>query len=337
MKLFTEFKHPKINFKNHLVMAPMCMYSVDKMDGILTDFHHAHYMARAIGQVGYIIIESTGVSPEGRISDNCLGLYNDTQRDAFTPLVEKVQATGSKIGIQLNHAGRKSTAIHGVNAIYAPSPLQFDEEYRLPLELTQDQIKAVFSDFKDAALRAHQAGFDAIEIHAAHGYLISQFMSPMTNKRSDQYGDPKVFLKELVETINLVWPEDKLLTIRISYTDYEEAGYGLQETIDMLKEIKDSIDIIHVSSGGITPIRPPRIYPGYQVAAATAIKDTLNLPVITCGLINDLDLVSDILENDRADLVAMGRNLLRDPQWLLKQASIRGKDFAIPKQYKRAY
>lgn len=337
MKLFQEYKHDKITFKNHLVMAPMCMYSVDTHDGLLKPFHYAHYLSRALGQVGYIIVESTGVSPEGRISDECLGIYNNEQRDAFIPFVKAVQETGSKIGIQLNHAGRKSTATSDVTNCVAPSPIAFSADYRTPTELSTEDVLNVFKQFKEAAQRADQAGFDAIEIHGAHGYLISQFMSPITNKRTDQFKDPKVFLKTLVDEVLTTWPKEKLITIRISYTDYEEDGYNLNDTIDMLSAIVDKIDIVHVSSGGITDIRPPRIFPGYQVEAATTIKNTLNIPVITCGLITELDLVSDILENDRADLVAMGRNLLREPQWLLVQAEKRRKQNVIPKQYLRAY
>lgn len=337
MKLFQEFTHPKISFKNHLVMAPMCMYSVDTHDGMVKPFHIAHYSTRALGQVGYIIVESTGVNPEGRITDACLGLYNDEQRDAFIPLVKSVQDLGSKIGIQLNHAGRKSTATTDVVNCVAPSAIAFSDEYRTPTELSIEDIKNVFQDFKNAAKRADEGGFDAIELHAAHGYLISQFMSPMTNKRTDEYKNPSFFLNELVDTVLESWPKEKLFTMRISYTDYEEDGYDVDDCIEMLRPVADKIDIIHVSSGGITDIRPPRIFPGYQVEAATKIKKELNRPVITCGLINELDLVSDILENDRADLVAMGRNLLKDPHWLLVQAQKRRKTDVIPVQYIRGF
>ena len=337
MKLFEEYKHPKITFKNHLVMAPMCMYSVDTHDGMVKPFHIGHYHARAIGQVGYIIVESTGISPEGRITDDCLGIWNNDQRDAFKPLVDAIHTTNSKVGIQINHAGRKSTATTEVKNCVAPSPIAFSEDYRTPSELSTEDVKAIFKDFQEAARRADEAGFDTLEIHAAHGYLISQFMSPITNKRSDQYNNPKIFLKELIDEIKKTWPENKPLTMRISYTDYEEDGYDVNNVIEMLKPVANDLDIIHVSSGGITPIAPPRIFPGYQVEAATQIKNELNIPVITCGLITQLDLVSDILENDRADLVAMGRNLLNDPQWLLAQAQKRNKKQFIPKQYLRAY
>ena len=337
MTLFTPYKLKEIELKNRFVMAPMCQYSCFDHDGILTPFHKTHYQARAIGQVGYIIVESTGVSPEGRISDRCLGLWNDSQRDAFKTMVDDVHALGSHIGIQLNHAGRKCVAVDGVDTIYAPSALAFDEKSRVPQALSVDDIKTVMNDFRDAAKRADEAGFDALEIHGAHGYLVSQFMSPVTNQRDDVYSDPKVFLNELLDAIESVWPKDKLLTIRISATDYEEFGYGVDDVIEMLRPFKDRLDLIHVSSGGITPIAPPRIYPGYQVGFATSIKEALDVPVITCGLINQLDLVSDILENGRADLVAMGRNLLRDPNWLLQAAHSRRKTHLIPEQYLRAF
>ena len=337
MKLFTPFHHPKIEFKNHLVMAPMCMYSAMNKDGVPTPFHHAHYGARAIGQVGYIIVEATGVNPEGRISDYCLGLWNDTQEEAFTKLVDEVHYLGSKIGLQLNHAGRKSTATWGVDTIYAPSSLPFDDASRTPLALSHDDIQSVFLDFKNAAKRADSAGFDTIEIHAAHGYLISQFISPITNKRTDKYKDPRVFISELLDHIESVWPTSRPLTMRVSATDYELGGYTVEDLADILLPFKDRIDILHVSSGGITPITPPRIFPGYQVNFASFLKNELGIPVIACGLLNQLDLVSEVLENDRVDLVAQGRNLLHNPNWLLDQAHLRKKQTLIPAQYIRAY
>lgn len=337
MKLFKDYECGPITFKNRLVMAPMCQYSCMNHDGIVSLHHTTHYQARAIGQVGYIVVEATGVSPEGRITDQCLGLWNDVQKEAFRPLVANVQELGSKIGIQLNHAGRKCTAIDGVDTIYAPSAIAFDENSKTPNELSYDEIQSVFKDFKDAAQRAADVGFDALEIHGAHGYLISQFISPITNKRNDKYADPSVFLSELLDEIEMVWPKDRMLSIRISATDYEEDGYDVDDIIEILRPVKDRFDIIHVSSGGITPIRPTRLHPGYQVPFATRIKEVLDVPVIACGLITELDLVSDILENDRADLVAMGRLLLSDPQWLLTQANKRRRNDLIPVQYQRAY
>lgn len=337
MKLFKPYEVNQTTFKNRLVMAPMCQYMCHQHDGHVTTHHHTHYTARAIGQVGYIIVEATGISPEGRITDDCLGLWHDDQVAGFKKLVDDVHELGSHIGIQLNHAGRKCTAVDGVDTIYAPSALAFDETSRTPKALSVEDIKHVINDFKQAAIRADQAGFDSLEIHGAHGYLVSQFLSPISNQRTDQYKDPVIFLEELLDAIESVWPSHKLLTIRVSASDYEEGGTHVSEMIEILRPFKDRFDIINVSSGGITPIRPPHIHPGYQVPFATAIKEALNVPVIACGLINELDLVSDVLENGRADLVAMGRNLLRDPQWLLTQAQKRRKQDVIPKSYLRAY
>lgn len=337
MKLFTPLEIKNTVFKNRLVMAPMCQYSCMNHDGVLSTHHKMHYGARALGQVGFIIVEATGISPEGRITDTCLGLWNQTQADQMKTLVDDIHTLGSVIGIQLNHAGRKCTAVDGVDVIYGASAIPFDETSRTPKELSIEEIQDVFKDFQDAALRADEAGFDALEIHGAHGYLVSTFLSPITNQRNDKYANPTVFLEELLDHIEAVWPKEKLLTIRVSASDYEVGGTGIDEMIQILAPLQKRFDMIHVSSGGITNIMPPRIYPGYQTPFATAIKEAFDIPVITCGLINQLDLVSDILENDRADMVAMGRNLLKDPQWLLKQAQIRRKEGIVPKQYLRAY
>lgn len=334
MKLFEKYEVNNTVFKNRLVMLPMCTYSSFNEDGVISEFHRAHYASRAIGQTGYIIIEATGVSPNGRITDNCLGLYTDEQRDQLKTLVTSLHTFDTKVGIQLNHAGRKCKS---KDEIVAPSPIAFSENHRLPHELSIEEVSLVIQDFKAAAKRADEAGFDAIEIHAAHGYLINQFISPITNKRSDKYSDPKIFLEELITEITSVWPQEKLLTIRISHTDYEELGYDVNNIIELLKPYKDVIDIVNVSSGAVTNKVPESIYPGYQVEAATTIKNALEIPVICGGLINDLDLALDILENSRADFIGMGRNLLRNPQWLIEQAKKYGYDSIVPMQYERAY
>lgn len=336
MKLFEPYTLKNLELKNRVVMPPMCMYEVDKHDGIAHSFHYAHYVSRAIGQVGFIIVESTGVVPEGRITDNCLGLWNNQQRDAFKPIIEAVHDQGSKIAIQLNHAGRKSTAVDGIDTIYAPSPLAYSDEYRTPNELTEEQIKATIQAFSDSAKRADEAGFDAIELHMAHGYLLSEFMSPVTNQRTDKYKDAGVLFKELLAAIKEVWPTEKPILIRVSATDYEEHGYDVEDTFNMIKPILDDIDCIHVSSGGITPT-VPKAYPGYQVPFATRLKELSHKPVIAVGLITTPEQAIDIVENDRADLVAIGRALLRNPHWYLEALYQSRKKDAITKAYQRGF
>lgn len=337
MKLLEQYTIGNTEVKNRVVMEPMCMYSAYQHDGIPTSFHLAHYVSRAIGQVGLIIVEATGVVPEGRITDNCLGLYNDEQMEAFKPIVNAVHDYGSKIAVQLNHAGRKCTAVDGVDTIYGPSAIAFDETYRTPKEMSEEDIQSVFKAFQEAAIRADKAGFDGIEIHGAHGYLISEFMSPMSNQRSDKYKDGKVFINELTKAVREVWPKDKFITIRVSATDYEENGYDVNDTIRMLEDVKDIYDIFNISSGGITPIRPTALYPGYQVGFATKIKNALNRPVIACGLLNSQDLASFILETNQADMIGLARPLLNDPHWVLKVAQSRRKMDVIPAQYERGF
>lgn len=337
MKLLEKTVLKNLELKNRVVMEPMCMYSALEHSGLANDFHLAHYTARAIGQVGLIIVEATGVLPEGRITDDCLGLYNDAQRDALKPVVDAVHRQGAKIGIQLNHAGRKCKAVLGVDSITAPSEIAFDSDYRLPKPLDETMIEEVFSAFKDAARRALEAGFDMIEIHAAHGYLISQFMSPISNKRTDQYKDGALFLKGVVDAIREVWPEDKVLGVRVSATDYEKDGQDLTDTIAMLSKSIHELDLINVSSGGITPILPHQIYPGYQVEMASAIKQALGKPVIACGLLGSPDLASYLLETDKADFIGLARPLLRNPHWVLEVMAARNKRELLPSAYIRAF
>lgn len=337
MKLFEVNLLGNLELKNRVIMPPMCMYEVKNHDGIPTSFHVAHYGARAIGQVGLIIVEATGVSPEGRITDRCLGLWNDSQRDAFKRIVDAVHLQGSKIGIQLNHAGRKSEARDGVDTIYGPSAIAYSDTYRTPEALTQDEIKRIINDFKTAAERADKAGFDLIELHIAHGYLLSSFMSPISNKRTDQYKDAGVLYRELIDAIKTVWPKDKPIIVRVSATDYEEAGYDVEHCIKTLQSIVQDIDAIHVSTGGITTRPPKSTFPGYQVPYATRISEVLKKPVIAVGQILAPEQAMDILENNRADYVAIGRPLLRNPHWYLEAAMSRKRNDLVPEAYQRGF
>lgn len=334
MKLFESAMIDNLEVKNRFVMAPMCMYSVEKMDGIATDFHQAHYVSRAIGQVGLIIVEATGVVPEGRITDYCLGIYNDTQRDALKKIVDGVHAQGSKIAIQLNHAGRKSTAT--VPTVYAPSALAYDENSRVPQEMSQQDIKKMIQDFKMAAKRADEAGFDAIELHMAHGYLLSTFMSPVTNKRIDKYHDSAVLYKELFDEIKTVWPKEKPILVRISATDYEADGYNVEHVAKVLAPVMDDISLLHVSSGGITP-SIPKAYPSYQVHFATELKALTQKEVIAVGLITTCEQAIDIIANDRADYIGLGRILLRNPHFVLECMMQTNRKHLLPTPYKRAF
>ncbi len=323
--------------KNRVVMEPMCMYSATNHDGIATDFHYAHYVSSAIGQVGLIIVEATGISPEGRISDLCLGLWNDEQKNALKKIVDGVHAQGGKIIIQLNHAGRKCTATTDVDTIYAPSALAFSEKDRTPKALEESEIKAIIQDFVHSAKLALEAGFDGIEIHAAHGYLLSQFMSPHSNQRTDRYKNGSVILEELTTAFKEFWPQNKILSIRFSTTDYSENGLNIDSTIEQIKNVTASYDLINISSGGITTQPPLNIYPGYQVNHAIKVKNELDATVIACGLLGDYDLATFLIESGQVDYIGLARPLLQNPNWILPLYAKHNQKDAITRQYQRAF
>lgn len=335
MKLFEKYNLGNLELHNRMVMPPMCMYSVSKKDGIVTPFHIAHYTARAIGKVGLIIVESTGITDNGRISDYDLGLWDDGQVQGFKNLVDSVHYEGSKIAIQLNHAGRKSET-KNLRHI-GPSAIEFNDQELNYEEASVEDINEVIKSFGLAAKRADEAGFDGLEIHAAHGYLLSQFISPLSNKRDDEYGkDRFLLLKQVTKEITKYWPEEKPLWIRISATDFRDDGLKVNDWIDFLNKNPNLYDIVHVSGGGVVNTEI-HAYPGYMLQYAKRIKDETSYPTIGVGLLNTSDIVSYTLENEEADLVACGRELLRNPNFLLKIAKERKVDDFIHPAYKRAF
>ena len=337
MQALTSYKIKNMELRNRIVMPPMCMYSSDE-SGFVKDFHKVHYTARAIGGVGLIIVEATAVVPNGRITSNDLGIWCDDQIEGLKALVESVKYYGSKVAIQLAHAGRKCTS--NDEYIVAPTAIRFSDEYRVPKELTVEEIKEIVNKFKDAAIRADKAGFDAIEIHGAHGYLIHEFLSPLTNKRTDEYGgsleNRTRFLKEILTAVKEVWPKDKPILLRVSADDYMEGGIDKEEMVNIINEVKEYIDMVHVSTGGLVSVRFP-IFPGYQISHSETIKRKCNIPTIAVGLINEYDQIEEILNNNRADLVAIGRGLLRDPQLVLNMAYKNKLEISYPIQYERGY
>lgn len=319
-------------------MPPMCMYSADTK-GFVKDFHRIHYGSRALGGVGLIILEATGVVPNGRISSNDLGIWDDKHIEGLKSIVENVKPYGAKIGIQLAHAGRKCESDD--EYIVAPSAIRYSDKYRTPRELSKEDIKDIRNKFRDGAKRADLAGFDVIEIHGAHGYLISEFLSPLSNKREDEYGgsieNRTRFLKEILKDIKEVWPEDKPIFVRVSADDYVEGGINKEEMSKIVDLIKDDIDMVHVSSGGVVSADIDA-YPGYQVPHSDYIRKNSNIPTIAVGLITQYNQVEEILKNNRADLVALGRELLRDPFFALHMAYDNDLKIDYPKQYsKRAF
>jgi NADPH2 dehydrogenase len=328
--IFDPIKIKEITFKNRVVMAPMCMYMADE-NGFASNFHYVHYGSRAIGGVGFVIQEATAVSKEGRISLNDLGIWDDSHILGLKKIVESIHENGSIAGIQLNHAGRKSKTKLPI----APSSIPFSPNDQIPKAMTLEDIDTLKNDFKNAARRAHLAGYDVLEIHGAHGYLVFQFLSPITNQRDDHYKEGITLLKEIIEVIQTEWPKDKILALRISATEYVKEGITPEIIGSMINEIKHlGLDLIDVSSGGnvLVPIKP---FFGYQLKLAKKIKEITLLPVIGGGLVEDLSMAEFALSDQLCDFVYMGRALLRDPYLVLNQAKLIGHDIQFPEPYKR--
>ena len=335
VKLFEPFELGEIRLKNRIVMSPMCMYSA-REDGQVTDWHKTHYESRAIGQVGLIILEATAVLPEGRITENDLGIWNDEQLPGLKELCQKIQENGAKAGIQLGHAGRKARVS---GEIFAPCALAYNENSKLPKMLTVQEIKTTVLAFKKAALRAKSAGFDVIEIHAAHGYLLNEFLSPLTNHRKDDYGgsikNRYRILGEVISAIRTIW--DKPIFVRISASDWTKGGMTPQDYVPIASWMKEQgVDVIDVSSGAVVPTRIVD-YPGYQVPFAEIIKNEAQMPTGAVGLITSAIQAEEILQNDRADLIFLGRELLRDPYWAYRAARKLEETIEVPEQYKRGW
>ena len=335
--LFTPYEKKGLKLKNRIVLPPMCQYSVDKKDGIATDWHFVHYVSRAIGGTGLIIIEMTDVEPDGRISDYDLGLWCDEQIEPLKRIVDECHKYGAKVAIQIAHAGRKA---EDAEVPVAPSAIPFDSKSKTPRALSTDEVKAMVEKFRLAVKRAVKAGFDAIEIHGAHGYLIHQFHSPLTNKRTDEYGeDLTKFGSDIIKAAKSEIPKDMPLIMRLSAVEYVEGGYGIEEAIKIAKVYKEAgVDIFHLSSGGEGPIGSSGklgIHAAYQVPFARAIKENLNIDVIAVGLLDEPELANSIIGNKDADLVAIGRAMLRSPYWPLEAAIKLNMKTQVPKQYMR--
>ncbi|WEG14615.1 NADH:flavin oxidoreductase/NADH oxidase [Pullulanibacillus sp. KACC 23026] len=337
--LFTPYKIKGLELKNRVVMPPMCQYSVTKKDGIANEWHYLHYVSRAIGGASLIIIEMTDVDPDGRITDYDLGLWNDEQIPALKRIVDACHEQGAKVGIQIAHAGRKA---EDAAEPVAPSAIAFDETYKTPRELTIDEIKEIVEKFRLAVRRAVKAGFDTIELHGAHGYLIHEFQSAYTNKRTDDYGKELAkFGKEVIQAAKSEMPEDMPLIFRISGKEYVDGGYGIKESIELARDYQAAgVDLFHVSAGGEGQIAAhgrPGTHAAYQVPLAREIKHTLNVPVIAVGRLDDAVLANAVIGNEDADLVAVGRGMLRNPYWTLEAAAKLNKETNFPAQYKVSF
>jgi NADPH2 dehydrogenase len=335
-KLFEPYKVKDVTLKNRIVMAPMCMYSSHNEDGKVENWHRTHYTSRAVGGVGLIILEATAVTPQGRISPQDLGIWNDEHVEGLRELVTLMKEHGAKTGIQLAHAGRKAV-LEG--DIIAPSAIPFNDEMKTPLEMAENDIKETIQAFTKGAERAKKAGFDVIEIHGAHGYLINEFLSPLSNHRTDNYGGSKEnryrFLKEVIEGIKTVW--EGPLFVRVSAEDYSEGGLHAEDYAEYGAWMKkQGVDLIDVSSGAVVPARIP-VFPGYQVKLSETIKHGANIPTGAVGLITSGIQAEEILQNERADLILLARELLRDPYWPRTAAKELRTEIESPKQYERGW
>jgi len=349
MKLFTPITFRNVELKNRIVMSPMCMYSAE--EGVANDFHFVHYGSRAQGGAGLIVVEATGVEPRGRISDKCLGIWNDEQALALQKIVDFVHENSeSKIGIQLAHAGRKGSVSAETNRqmsleegweTIAPSPIPFHHSERVPHELSVDEIKTLVEDFRKAAKRAVDAGFDVLEIHGAHGYLIHQFLSPLSNTRTDKYGgNPENrarFLMEIVDAVNSEITENQALFVRISGTEYAENGWEISDSVELSKALKaKNVDLVDVSSGGnINGVTIP-LRPGYQVPLAEDVKKNSDVKTGAVGLITSAEQAEEILQNRQGDLIFLAREILRNPYFAVQSSWESGDDCFYPHQYLRA-
>lgn len=325
--------------RNRIWLPPMCMYSVTACDGRPTDFHYQHYVSRALGGFGLIIVEATAVTPEGRISPCDLGLWEDGQIDSYRWIVDGMKRAGATPAIQLGHAGRKaSTGCFGIGVpgeslapdeggwrTVAPSPIAYGD-FPEPRALGVDEIHDIEDRFRDAAWRAQEAGFEAIEIHAAHGYLLSEFLDPLTNVRDDEYGgSPCNRARMLIETVDKVRGvvrDDMPVFVRISATDWAEGGFGADDAVALARTLKDhGVDLIDVSTGGVLPQVTIPVRPGYQVPFADRVRNEAGIATTAVGLITKPRQALRILTHGQADAVEIGRAGLREPYWPLRAAA----------------
>ncbi|MDB5481587.1 MAG: oxidoreductase [Caulobacteraceae bacterium] len=339
--LLSRFKIRELTLKNRVVISPMCQYSA--VEGVVNDWHLVHLGRFAIGGAALVFVEATGVEPRGRISPGDVGLWNDDQARALARIAEFLKANGSAAGIQLAHAGRKGstrrpwdgggelTAEDAAKGeppweTIAPSAIPFAENYPLPKAMSTADMGEVIVAFREATRRARDAGFDVVEIHAAHGYLLHEFLSPLSNHRTDQYGGDLAgrmkFPLEVIETVRAVWPSKKPLFLRVSATDHIEGGLTLEDTVEFARAAKAlGVDLVDCSSGGNTPT-PPKIRPGYQVPYAARVREDTGVATMAVGLILDPRLAEDVLTEGDADLIALARPALDDPNFAIHASAV---------------
>ena len=349
--LFSPLTLKSITFKNRIVISPMCQYSAK--DGFANDWHLVHLGSRAAGGAGLLIQEATAVSPEARISPEDLGLWKDEHIEKLQSINQFIKSQNAIPGIQLAHAGRKASVSapwlgnkklsenEGGWTTVAPSTIAYHENETAPIALDNQGIQKVLNDFQSATRRAVQAGYEVLEIHAAHGYLLHQFLSPLTNQRTDEYGgsfENRIRLTlETVTAVQAEWPSDLPLFVRISATDWAEGGWSVEESVQLSQILKEKgVDLIDVSSGGLVSHQKITIGPNYQVPFAEKIKKETGIPTGAVGMITEAHQAENILSESQADLVFFARESLRNPNLGLHFATALDETVAWPKQYERA-
>lgn len=350
--LFDPLVIQDVTFANRVFVSPMCEYS--STDGYATDWHLVHLGSRAVGGAGLVLTEATAVLPEGRISPQDLGIWSDDHIEPLARIVRFIHEQGSVAGMQLAHAGRKASTYRpwdgngailekdgGWNDVVAPSALRFTDSYPMPKELSIDAIKNITSAFAAAARRACEAGFRVIEIHAAHGYLLHEFLSPLSNHRADAYGgsfeNRTRLLRETVAAVRKSWPERAPLFVRISATDWVEGGWDIEQSVELARQLKElGVDLMDCSSGGNVPRAQIPVGPGYQTAFADQIRREAKILTGAVGMITSPIQAEQIVTTGQADAVIIAREFLRDPYWPLRAARELGQSVSWPVQYLRA-
>ena len=350
-ELFSPLKVRDVEFRNRVFVSPMCQYSSE--DGMPNDWHLVHLGARAVGGAGLVIVEATGVSPEGRISPHDSGIWSDAHAEAYSRITGFIKEQGAVAGVQLAHAGRKGSTDapwRGRGAVgedeggwtpLAPSAVAFAESFPMPKEMDEDDIEKVVEDFRAAAKRSLAAGFEVVEVHMAHGYLLHQFLSPLSNLREDGYGGSRENRARLplavARAVREEWPENLPLFVRISATDWVEEGWSLEDSVWLSAQLKElGIDLVDCSSGGLVPNASISVEPGYQVPFAEEVRRETGISTAAVGLITDPKQAEGIIANGKADAVLLARELLRDPHWPLRAAYELGAEADWPVQYQRA-
>jgi len=352
-QLFQPLTLRSVTLRNRIGVSPMCQYSAT--DGVANDWHFAHLGSRAVGGAGIVIVEATGVAPEGRITPGCLGLWNEKQIEPLARIAHFVKTHGAVAGIQIAHAGRKASAAlpwqggahlsdaQGGWETIAPSAIAFGGDLqKIPRAMTEADILRVQNDFVATAKRALTAGFEFLELHAAHGYLFNEFLSPLANQRTDQYGGSFAnrtrLLLDTTRAVRKIWPDHLPLAVRISAIDWKEGGWQIEDSIALAKLLKtEGVDLVDCSSGGVVPDAKITVAPGYQVPFAEKVRHGADIATAAVGFITEPKQAEDIIASGQADLVLLARQFLRDPYWPAHAARTLGYKITPPNQYARAW